>query len=64
MCHSDACAEADVSTGLDSVQFRQYPPRVCSQRGQHLTVTVQRTIVTTHFLHAITKNNHKYPGIL
>lgn len=41
MCHSDAGAEADVSTRLHSMQLGQYPARVWSQRGQHFTVAAQ-----------------------
>ena len=42
MCHPDACAEADVSTGLDSVQLGQNPSRVWSQRGQHFAIADKR----------------------
>lgn len=41
MCHPDAGAEADVSNRLHSMQLGQYPARVWSQRGQHLTVAAQ-----------------------
>lgn len=39
MSHSDACAEADLSFGLDSVEFGQDAARIWCQCGQDLTVT-------------------------
>ena len=40
MSHSDAHAEADVSFGLDSVEFGQDAARIWSQCCQDLCVTV------------------------
>lgn len=42
MSHSDACTERDLSSWLDSVEFRQDPASIWCQRGQDLTVTVQK----------------------
>lgn len=42
MRHPDTGAEANVSTWLHSMQLRQYPPRIRSQRGKHLTVAAER----------------------
>jgi len=39
MSHSDACAEADLSCGLDSVKFGQDASSVWCQCGEDLTVT-------------------------
>lgn len=39
MGHADAGAEGDFALGLDSVKLRQDAASVCSERGQHFTVT-------------------------
>lgn len=42
MSHSDARAEADLSFGLDSVEFGQDAARIWCQCGQDLTVTARK----------------------
>lgn len=42
MCHPDACTEADISPGLDSMQLGQNPPCVWCQGGQHFTIADRR----------------------
>lgn len=42
MSYSDACAEADLSFGLDSVEFGQNAASIRCQCGQDLTVTALR----------------------
>lgn len=57
MCHPNAGAEADVSLRLYSMELRQYPGRIWSQCGQHLTVAAQGVTLcynTNIFLHAST----------
>lgn len=45
MSHPDASAEADLSFGLYSVEFRQDAPSVRCQCGQYLTVTTSTVTV-------------------
>lgn len=42
MCHSDTGAKADVSTGLDCMEFGEYPGRIWSQGGKHLAIAGYR----------------------
>lgn len=42
MGHSDPGAEADLSFGLDGVQFGQEAARIWRQRVQDLTVTARK----------------------
>lgn len=42
MSDSDACAEANLSSGLDSVEFGQDAASIRSQRGQDFTVTARK----------------------
>lgn len=51
MCHSDTSAKADVSTGLDCMQFGKYPARIWSQCGKHLTVAESRHNIMLVFQH-------------
>lgn len=44
MCYSDACTEADDSSGLNSMKLGQDPARVRGQCGQDLTVTETHTV--------------------
>lgn len=40
MSHSDACTEADLSSGLDSMEFGQDAASIWCQCGEDLAVTI------------------------
>lgn len=42
MGYSDACAEADVTTGCDGMELGQDSTRIRSQRGKDFTVTAEK----------------------
>lgn len=42
MSNSDACAEGNLSSGLDSVEFGQDTASIRSQRGEDFTVTARK----------------------